>query len=71
MTEKKKKFKFSFEINTGACMACAACELACNDGAIFIDDAANYGINKESCTRCGRCFRACWPDAIAKIPNPA
>ncbi|MHB8917411.1 MAG: 4Fe-4S binding protein [Desulfocucumaceae bacterium] len=69
MTAEKKQFKFSFKISASDCMACAACELECKDGAIFIDDSVNYAINMDVCTRCGKCNRACPSGAIEKIMN--
>jgi len=63
----KNKFKFSYVLNVAKCMACAACELECNFNGIYIDDTANYAINLDNCTRCGKCFRACPSGAISKI----
>lgn len=63
----KKKFKFDFQINPEACMACAACEYDCRDNAIYVDDNANYAINQDNCSHCSRCFRACPADAVLKI----
>ena len=71
LTEKKKTFKFNFVLNQEACMSCAACELECRDGGIYIDDNALYAINADNCTRCGRCFRACPAGAITRENNPA
>ncbi|MBF7084550.1 4Fe-4S binding protein [Desulfallas sp. Bu1-1] len=70
MTE-KKKFKFSFVLDQSLCMACAACELECREGGIYIDDSVNYNINPNNCNRCGRCFRACPTGAISRVNNPA
>ncbi|MCL5056400.1 MAG: 4Fe-4S binding protein [Actinobacteria bacterium] len=67
MTAEPKKFKFSFQINAQDCMACAACELECKDGAIYVDDNVNYAINQDNCKRCGKCQRACPSGAVLKI----
>jgi hydrogenase-4 component H len=48
-------------------MSCAACEVECRFGAVFVDDTVHYAIDMDNCTRCGKCFRACPSDAIAKI----
>jgi hydrogenase-4 component H len=69
LTAEKKKFKFSFSINPAECMACAACELECRDGGIFIDDSVNYAINQDNCNRCGRCFRACPTGAVVRTTH--
>lgn len=68
MMAEPKKFKFSFEISPQLCMACAACWLECRDDAIT-DDGMSYGIDEGSCTRCGRCSRACPSAAVLKIMN--
>ncbi|WP_341473693.1 ATP-binding protein [Desulfofundulus thermobenzoicus] len=65
-----KKFKFNYVINPELCMSCAACELECRDGGIYIDDTVHYNINLDNCTRCGRCFRACPSGAISRVNNP-
>lgn len=71
MTENivQKKYKFNYQINTSSCMACAACEAECLDGAVFIDDSVHYAIDQERCIRCGKCFRACPIKAIERIMN--
>ncbi|MCF8010017.1 MAG: 4Fe-4S binding protein [Clostridiales bacterium] len=69
--EKKKKTpKFNFVIDPDNCMSCAACEVECRFGAVYIDENVNYAISLEKCNRCGRCYRACPVDAISKNPNP-
>ena len=65
----QKKYKFSYQIIASQCMACAACEVECKDGAVFIDDTVNYAIEQEICIRCGKCFRACPSKAIERVMN--
>ena len=63
----KKKYKFSYQVSPDTCMSCAACEVECRFSAVFVDDTVHYAIDLENCTRCGKCFRACPSDAIAKV----
>lgn len=62
-----KKYKFMYRINPEVCMSCAACELECRDGAVYVDETVHYAINVENCTRCGRCSRACPSTAVDRI----
>jgi hydrogenase-4 component H len=64
---KKKTYKFNYVLDASKCMACAACEVECKFNGIYIDDTANYAINLDNCTRCGKCFRACPSGAISKV----
>lgn len=73
--EKKKEYKFTFRIIQDICMDCATCWYECEyeggSGALQIsyNGAAFFEINEDSCTRCGRCFRACPVDAIERLKN--
>lgn len=55
-------------INIKLCKACGACVQACKNGSIHIfNDGKNpphSEIDKDTCVRCGYCFRVCPTDAI-------
>ena len=55
-------------INIKLCKACGACVQACKNGSIHIfNDGKNSShseIDKDTCVRCGYCFRVCPTDAI-------
>ena len=55
-------------INVKLCKACGACVQACKKGSIHIVSDGKHPphseIDKESCVRCGYCFRVCPTDAI-------
>ena len=55
-------------INVKLCKACGACVQACKNGSIHIvadgKDEPHSEIDKDTCVRCGYCFRVCPTDAI-------
>jgi len=73
LAEEKKKYKFDFEIKTDLCMDCATCWYVCNfeggKGAVVVNynGSAYYAIDKELCSRCGRCARACPVNAVERL----
>lgn len=50
-------------INEEECIACGACESACPEEIIEIDDVAKL-TDESACTECGSCVEACTSDAI-------
>lgn len=73
MAEEKKKYKFDYEIKRELCMDCATCWYVCNfeggKGSIYVsyNGGAFYAIDKETCSRCGRCARACPVNAVERV----
>ncbi len=55
-------------INAKLCKACGACVQACKNGSIHIvadgNEMPHSQIDKDTCVRCGYCFRVCPTDAI-------
>ena len=49
-------------INESECVACGACEDACPEGAITVDDIAV--IDASKCIDCGTCIDECPNNAI-------
>ena len=61
-------------INVKLCKACGACIQACKNGSIHIvadgGDEPHSQIDKDTCVRCGYCFRVCPTDAIKYGDKP-
>ena len=53
----------AYKINEDECLACGACNAACEIGAIEFKNGV-YVIDGDSCVECGTCAENCPVDAI-------
>jgi ferredoxin len=57
------------QVDSEACIACGACEEACQFDAIVVEDVAV--ILEEKCVGCGVCIQTCPVDALQLVKRPA
>ena len=51
----------------GGCVLCLMCVKECPVGAIRIEENVSARIDTEKCIGCGRCYNACYSEAIVKV----